>query len=202
MDISNEHLLTKDNYISIETPKSQIVLGHTFNNNMKHIIGWLHRYNGFYKKTAAFTIGIDGVIYKHFDPKFYSRYFNKEIQDKKSIIILLENDGWLIKDNEKNEFITWVGDIYNKENGVNAKKWRGYEYWSSYNEKQMESVSLLINMLCEEFDIPKVAMNHNTKVDDLNDFKGILYKSNLDKHCTDLSPAWDCIELINKLVIN
>lgn len=202
MEISEKYLLPKDNYIAIETSKTQIVLGHTFNNDMKHFTGWLHRYNGIYKKTAAFTIGIDGVIYKHFDPKYYSRYFNKESQDKKSIVILLENDGWLIKDNEKNEFITWIGDIYNKENGIKIKKWRGYEYWSSYNEKQMESVSLLSNMLCEEFNIPKVAINHNTKIDNLNDFNGVLYKSNLERHYTDLSPDWDCSELINKLVKN
>jgi hypothetical protein len=34
---------------------------------MQHVISWTYRYNGEYKKTAPFTIGKDGVIYKHFN---------------------------------------------------------------------------------------------------------------------------------------
>ena len=126
--------LASKNYIAIETEKTQIILGHTFNNDMKHIIGWKNRYNGSYKKTAAFTIAKDGTIYKHFDPKFSSNYFNNTNLNSKSIVILLENEGWLLKDLEKNVFITWIGDIYKEPNQVLEKRWRGMTYWSEYTE--------------------------------------------------------------------
>ena len=121
MIIDNTYLLPPENYVEIESIKKQIVIGNTSNHDMKHVTGWLHRYHGEYKKTAAFTIDAAGLVYKHFDPKYQSRYFNKIEQDNKSIIILLENDGWLLKDNDKNEFITWIGDIYNQTNEIIEK---------------------------------------------------------------------------------
>jgi hypothetical protein len=87
--------------------KKKIIIGDTFNHDMQHVISWTHRYNGEYKKTAPFTIGKDGVIYKHFNPKYQSLYFNDLDLDKNSILILLENDGWLIK--MKNKIILFHG---------------------------------------------------------------------------------------------
>lgn len=200
MIINNvKYVLPLNNYISVETIKKQVVLGHTFNHDMRHVLGWLHRYNGEYKKTAAFTIDINGVVYQHFEPKYHSRYFNNSELDKKSIVVLIENEGWLLKDNMKNEFITWVGDIYNKSNEVVDKKWRGHDYWSSYNEKQIESAIELIKKLCCDFSIPMTSISHNTKIDNLVDYTGVMYKSNLEKHYSDLSPSWDFIKFKNKL---
>jgi hypothetical protein len=191
--------LQSNNFVPVESMKKQIVIGHTFNHNMRHFTGWLHRYNGIYKKTAAFTIDAAGFVYQHFDPKYQSRYFNNLDQDKKSIIILIENDGWLQKDKENNEFITWIGDIYNQPNQIVEKRWRGYDHWTPYSKKQIESATELVCMLCEEFEIPTTSFNHNTKVDNLGDYKGVIYKSNLDRHYTDLSPAWPCEEFKNKI---
>lgn len=194
--------LKPNNYDLIESLKKQIVIGHTFNNNMKHVVGWLHRHNGSYKKTAAFTINVDGLIFKHFEPKHQSRYFDNIELDNRSIVILLENDGWLTKDVDKNEFITWTGDIYKQPNIVVEKKWRGYSYWSPYNEKQVESTIKLVKVLCEEFFIPMVSIGHNTKIDSINDYIGIIYKSNLEKKATDLNPTWCFDEFKNKIELN
>jgi hypothetical protein len=194
--------LPSNNFVPVESIKKQIVIGHTFNHNMRHVTGWLHRYNGIYKKTAAFTIDAAGSVYQHFDPKYQSRYFNNLDQDKKSIIILIENDGWLIKDEEKNEFITWIGDIYNQPNQIVEKRWRGYDHWVPYSEKQIEVATELVKMLCEEFEIPMTAFSHNTKIENLGDYKGIVFKGNLDRHFTDLSPAWPFEEFKNKIEIN
>ena len=193
------HRLPIENYISIESKKEQIVIGNTFNHDMRHFVGWLHRHNGYYKKTAAFTIKPDGLIYKHFDPKYYSKFFDEIQLNRKSIVILLENDGYLINDSEKNEFITWIGDIYKKPSEVVAKRWRGYDYWSPYTKEQLESATELVKLLCSEFDIPLLAIGHNTKADKLTEFKGVLYKSNLQKHYTDLNPSWDCELFKNKI---
>jgi N-acetyl-anhydromuramyl-L-alanine amidase AmpD len=191
--------LPKDNYLTIENPKKQIVIGHTFNNNMKHFKGWLLRHNGKYKTTTPYTVDTNGNVYEHFNPKYQSKYFKNTELDNKSIVILLENDGWLLKNTEKNEFITWIGDIYKQPELVVEKRWRGYNYWSPYPKKQIESVISLVRVLCGEFNIPPVSINHNTRVDDLIGYEGVLYKSNLEKHYTDLSPSWDCEEFKNKL---
>lgn len=194
--------LPDDNFVHALSLKKQIVIGNSFNHGMRHYIGWTHRFNGKYKKTAAFTISLDGTIYKHFDPNYCSEYFGNKDLDSKTIVILLENDGWLLKDDQKNSYITWIGDIYNKSGGIVEKRWRGFTYWSSYNEKQIESAVFLINELCAEFFIPKTILSHNTKVDNLKDYEGIIYKSNIDKQYTDLSPAWNCVEFKNKVEVN
>lgn len=197
-----QYKLSSKNYFPVESIKKQIILGNTFNHDMRHVIGWLNRYNGKYKKTASFTIDKKGVIHKHFDPKYQSSFFGDLELDKKSIVILLENDGWLVNNTEKNQFITWIGDIYNEPSSVIDKKWRGYNYWCSYTIEQIESIVKLIRILCEEFHIPLNVITHNTKINDLDDFSGILYKSNLAKEYTDLSPAWDCEGFKNKLETN
>jgi hypothetical protein len=189
--------LEEKNYIPIECIKKQIVIGHTNNNEMKHVVGWKKRHNGRYNKTAAFTIDAAGVVYKHFDPKYQSKYFGKLELDTKSIIILLENDGWLTRKNANSAFYNWKGDIYNGR--VVGKLWRGNNSWSHYTDKQFESCVELVNMICDEFFIPNVAMSHNTKIDDLSDFHGVVYKSNIERYYNDLSPAWDCEEFKNKV---
>ena len=201
MKFNCEHLLSSKNYDIIESIKKQIVLGNTFNRDMKHVIGWKHRYNGEYKKTASFTIDVNGIIYKHFDPKYQSKFFNDLTLDSKSIVILLENDGWLTKNDKNNSFISWLGHIYNESDTVYEKKWRGYSYWAPYNKKQMDSTVKLVKYLCDEFYIPIAAMTHNTKVEYLEDYNGIVYRSNIEKDYTDVNPSFDFeyfVDNINK----
>lgn len=191
--------LTEKNYIKKESEKTQIILGSTLNHNMRHVHGWSTRLNGNNKKTAAFSIDAAGVVYKHFDPKYYSEYFEDSIQNVKSIIILLDNDGYLEKVNENNEFITWLGDIYKDSEDIYQKKWRNYRYWSPYTEEQFNSSIELVKSLSEEFKIEMNVVGHNTKIDTLKSYEGVLYKSNFDKKYIDLNPSWDFVKFKNKL---
>ena len=187
---SKTYSLHIKNYTPIQTQKKFIVFGNTLNHEMKHFFGWQHRMNGSYKKTAAYTITKDGSIYEHFNPKYHSEYFERKTLNPKSIVVLLENDGWLLKDEKKNVFLTWIGDIYNGKE-VFEKKWRGQSYWSPYTDNQINSAIELSKMLCKDFNIPFSAISHNTKVDRIVDYQGILYKSNLEKYYTDINPSWD-----------
>lgn len=192
MTIDEEkYKLPLKNYIPHKCEKTQIVFGNTFNLNMKHVEGWLNRYNGNYKKTAHFTIDIDGNIFNHFDPNFTSKYFKDNTLNNKSIIILLENYGWLTKNINQNTYNTWFGDIYNMQSEVVEKKWRNQKYWLVYSEKQFQSAIDLSIFLCDKFNLPKFVMAHNTKIDNIKDFNGILYKSNIEKYYTDLNPSWN-----------
>jgi hypothetical protein len=199
MLIDETYLLTENNYNNFETKKTQIILANTNAYGTNHINGWLKRYNGKYKKTAHFTITRNGDIYKHFDPKYYSDFIENDTIKQKSIIILLENIGWVIKDNEKNSYITWINDIYNKPSEIVEKRWRNYNYWVKYSDKQFNSTVDLVNTLCDEFDIVKTVIGHNTKVDNIINYDGILYRSNIDKHYTDLNPTWDFTDFKNKI---
>jgi len=193
--------LTNKNFIEVESIKKQIVLAGTLNSNMKHFIGWKHRSNGLYKKTAHFTIDKKGNIYKHFDPSFQSRFFSNNTLNSKSIIILLDNEGWLIKNSTKNTHNTWLGHIYKESDRIVAKTWRGYNRWSPYTEEQFKSALELVKSLCKEFYIPLEVISHNTKVNDLEGYSGVLYKSNLEKFYTDLNPSWDFENFKNKLEV-
>lgn len=192
--------LEEKNYIPIECIKKQIVIGNTYNKDMKHVIGWKKRHNGEYQKTAAFTIDAAGVVYKHFEPSFQSKYFGKLELDTKSIIILIENEGWLTRKKADSVFYNWKGNIYNGI--VVGKMWRGHNTWAQYTDEQFESCVELVRSLCDEFFIPNVAMSHNTKIEDLSDYQGVVYKSNIEKYYNDLTPAWDFEKFKNKIEEN
>jgi len=183
--------LDENNFYKTEFNKRQIVLGNSFSEKDYHIRGWKTRNGGEYRKTSTFTIFKDGKIYQHFNPKMYSDFLNNKLFDKKIISIVLENQGWLQKDLLTNEYFNWVGNIYNKNKDVFEKRWRGFTYWDSYSKKQINSCANLVKHLCEEYNIPKKCVGHNTYIDGVEYFEGIVYRSNYHKECTDLNPSWD-----------
>lgn len=184
------YVLPLNHYTPIRMDKKLIILGHTYNRDMRHYQAWLNRYNGKYSKTAAFTISREGVIYEHFEPYYYSNFLGDTKLDKQSIVILLENVGWLEKDNLGNLY-NWLGDIYNSPEEVIEKKWRNHSFWAPYTENQVKATEILVDYLCLFFKIPKNVISHNTKIEELNDYNGIIYRSNISKNYTDLSPSWD-----------
>lgn len=193
------HKLSTDNYITEIHDKHQIIVGHTSHTNMRHVIGWENRLNGKYKNTAAFTIDHKGKIFQHYDPKYQSCFLKNESIDKFIIPIVLENEGWLRKDEDTNKFLNWNGDIYEREDKVIEKKWRDNMYWAPYSTKQLNSLVDLTKYLCSAFDIPLQTIGHNTKVDVIFDYNGVVFRSNYDKDYTDLSPAFNYISFKKKL---
>ena len=95
---TKRYKLTKKNYIPQGTKKNKIVIGVTYSNNMSHYTGWSNRNNGAYTRTAMFTVSMDGKVYEHFSPNYFSDFMLKPDLNESSITILLENEGWLIKD--------------------------------------------------------------------------------------------------------
>jgi hypothetical protein len=198
----SDYRLSSKNYINEETEKTRIVIGNTFSVNMNHYIGWTKRLNGEFKRTANYTITIDGEIHEHFLPKYYSNYLNDKNLNKSSIVILLENEGWLVKDLfDENRYNTYIGHIYNG-NDVIEKRWRNYKYWSSYSEVQMESLSKIVKKLCNDFDIPLKVVSHNTNFDGIEKYSGITYRSNFEKFYTDVNPTWDFTKFKDNIELN
>lgn len=198
----SDYKLPDKNYINEETEKTRIVIGNTFSVDMNHYLGWTKRLNGGFKRTANYTVMLDGTVHEHFSPKYYSTYLNDKNLNKTSIIILLENQGWLVKDLfDENKYISYVGHIYNGSD-VTEKRWRNYKYWSTYSESQMESLSGLVKKLCNDFKIPLKVVSHNTNFEGVEKYNGITYRSNFEKFYTDVNPTWDFTKFKDNIELN
>jgi len=129
--------LTGFNSVGKNKRKKQIVLTHTSRNVSDYISSLKNRYNGKYDKTPHFIIQKDGRVFQMIDPSFYSNILDSEQQNKTSIVICLENLGWLKKNPLNSSYVNWIGDIYKvytKESGVDTffgnltqtHKWKVY----------------------------------------------------------------------------
>ena len=201
METNKDFLLGDDEYYQKIYPKSQIVIGNTNYSGMKHVEYWKGKLNGSYKGTAPYTIGIDGTIYEHYDPKWCSDIMNMGDLDKHLIPILLENEGWLTKNYNTGNLLTWSGDIYNKPDVSNIK-WRGKMRWVPYTDEQLESLVILADYLLNEFSIKRFVSEHNTKIDDIAEKNGIYYKSNYNINYLDVSPAFKFKDFKTKIEDN
>ena len=177
------------NYEGEEKNKSQIILSHTSRVATDYINALKYRYGKKYNKVPNYIITRDGKIIELLEPKKYSKYINDENISKKSITVSLENLGWLEKEPLKNRYINWIGNIYNGK--TFERKWRDYFLWQPYTEIQIDSTILICKKLMEDFNISKKCVGHNTKVNGVNQFDGIVTRSNYTTDVTDLSPAFD-----------
>lgn len=193
--------LTKNNYYPKVYKKKQIVIGHTFTDDMTHYIGWQNRYNGKNKKTAAFTIDVDGKIYQHFDPKYYSKFLDINNVDEHIISVVLVNKGWLIRKIDTDQYYDYLFKPVENIEIVN-KKWRDHTYWATYSDKQIESLTELCRYLSKKFGIELQTIGHYAKFSDAFTYHGILSRSNYVKEFTDLSPSFDFTKFKNNLEKN
>mgnify|MGYP006429895603 CR=1 FL=1 len=197
---SHGYMLPDDQYIKTETTKKSITV--------HHIAGWAKKKNGDNSVSyfwgwennkprigTAFSIGIDGTIYAHFNPKYW--IFHLGIKntngklDQQSIGIELANEGELTK-SAKGYWKFWAGK-YNRDDEPIKKLWRGGEYWAPYTEQQLESLAKLTAYLSFEYDIN---MDFNSKPFEyqpslIKSLYGINTHANLRSDKTDISPAFN-----------
>ena len=191
MDINKTHKLKETSYFKREFNKQQIVIGNSYRTGLGHYDAWTKKINGNYKCTSPYSIGLDGTIYEHFNPKFYSSFLRDKELDKKIIPIVLENEGWVIKDLNKKKFITWDGEPYDRDEPLIEKKWRTKIRWAPYSNKQIKSLIELVNYLIDKFGIERKVALDNIKDKEHKEFKGISYRSNYSKNYLDVSTAFD-----------
>ena len=96
------------------------------------------------------------------EPEMYSNFMNDDNINMNSIIIAIENNGWLKKNALDGTYVNWIGDIYKKE--VYEKKWRDYFFWDTYTEIQIEVLSNVVLELCEKFKIPCNRFSEKTNI--------------------------------------
>ena len=180
--------------------KKKIILCETKRDYKNYIISLKNRYNGDNPFLPNYVISREGEIYKIMEPHEHSKYMNNEKIDKSSIIISLENLGWLEKKPLDGEYLNWIGDIYKKE--VFEKKWRDKLYWQPYNKKeQIESLCDLLKTLCEKFKIPRQCPETNVIIGGIENYMGVVSKSSLSFIHKDLNPSFN-FKLLQKLLSN
>jgi len=199
VDINKEYRLKETSYFKQKFRKTQIVIGNTSNKGMTHFDIWNRKISGKYKGTSPYTIGLNGIVYEHYDPIYYSSFVKDTNLDKKIISIVLENEGWVTKDFNKKKYIMWDGDIYNRMDPLVERKWRGKLRWAPYSEKQLDSLVLLCNKLTDDFKIPKVVSSDNIIINEITSKDGIFYRGNYSKNFLDVSPAFDFNYLKTKI---
>lgn len=179
------------------TKKNQIVLTHTSRTLFDYMVSLKYRFNGKPIKLPHYIVSRDGKVIKVLDEKINGNFTNNQKVNNKSIVICLENLGWLEKEPLKLHHINWIGNIYKEK--VVDRKWRDYFFWQPYTDIQLEKTAELCIDLSNRFDIKPICIGHNTKVKGVESFLGIITRSNFDEFATDLSPAFD-FEKFNKLL--
>jgi len=177
--------------------KHQIILTHTSRNINDYLQSLKFRYNGNFKRIPNYIVTRDGKIIQLLGNTEHSEYFKDPNINRNSIIVSLENLGWLQKEPLTDHYINWIGDIYNGK--VLEKKWRDYFFWQPYTEQQVQSTYSLCGKLLKELKIKSQIVEHNAKIAGIEKFIGIVSKSNFDINYTDLSPAFNFNELLKNI---
>jgi N-acetyl-anhydromuramyl-L-alanine amidase AmpD len=177
--------------------KTQIILCHTSREAGEYLTSLKFRYNGKYNKLPHYLVKKDGEVLQLLQNTKYSHFFYNEKINQNSIIVSLENMGWLERKPLSQDYINWKGSIYNGK--VYEKKWRDYFFWDLYTEQQMDSLSELCITLCDKLNIDKKCSGHNTKIDGITHFEGIVSRSNFDTRFTDLSPSFSFDNFFKKI---
>ena len=135
------------------------------------------------------------MIYQLYDTNYSSNTFNDPKKDRKMIKIAIENLGWLNKNTITGYLNNWIGDPYRTEPHI--RNWRNYYFWDKYNETQLQSLSELCNHLCDKHDIFKQTVPSNGYLENVDNFKGIVCKSNFSSIYTDINPSFNFRVLFN-----
>lgn len=177
--------------------KNQIILTHSSRSVGDYLQSLKLRFNGKFKRIPNYIVTRDGQILQLLGNNEHSNYFTSPNINRNSIIVCLENLGWLEKEPLSNHYVNWIGDIY--KGNVFEKKWRDYFFWEPYTEKQIDSTVSLCKILFNEFGIKNNVVGHNTRINGIEKFEGVVTKSNFDSNFTDVSPAFNFEKFLKKI---
>lgn len=202
MDIDKKtYKIGRENHYVTKHKKKQIILAGSLRKENFHIKRLQRKDFGKTKKWPTYTISRQGVIYQHFDPKYYSDFMGIKNIDKHSISIVLENMGMVFFDYEADAFLNALHEECGEEN-VYERNWRGYSYCEKYTEEQYDATLNLCNFLCEKHSIPLDSLGMNVLHEEVVKFSGIVSRSNFDTEYTDLNPSFNftrfCLDLKNE----
>jgi N-acetyl-anhydromuramyl-L-alanine amidase AmpD len=177
--------------------KIQIILLNTLRDKETFLNSVKYRFNGKNQKIPNYLITREGKIIQLLENTESPKFFLDKKINQNSIIVCLENLGWLQKEPLNENYINWIGDIY--KGNVFEKKWRDYFFWEPYSEIQIEATAFICKKLFEEISIKKQVVGHNTKINGAERTEGVLCRSNFSQDFTDVNPSFD-FELFLKYI--
>ena len=136
-----------------EDKKNQIVLCHTSRTLFDYMVSIKFRFGGKPIRLPHYIISRDGRILQLLDEKLNGYFTNNDRINSKSIVVCLENLGWLEKEPLKHHHINWIGNIYKEK--VFDRKWRDYFFWHPYTDIQVEKTAELCLELTKKHKIEK-----------------------------------------------
>ena len=185
--------------IGKQKKKKQIILCHTSREVEEYLTSLTFRHNSKFNRIPNYVITRDSKVLELIPNDSHTNFFNDENINRNSIVVCLENLGWLEKKPLTNYYINWKGSIYKEQ--VYEKKWRDFFFWQPYTTSQLQATSDLCNHLIKSFRIEKRCIGHNTRVEGVNRFEGIVTRSNFDTKFTDLNPSFN-FETFTKIFEN
>ncbi len=204
--------LKETQYYMEEHPKKQIVLHHTVSNgNAKNVLScWASTPA---KVGTAFIIDREGVIHQCFSSKHWAHHLgtkskmNKQL-NQESIGIelcswgpLARKENPMLKGSPK--FFSSTGTEIPKQEVVKLEKpFRGHLYFQEYTSSQLKSLQILVNYICETYNIPKT---YNTDMWEysgmaMNGNPGIYTHVSYRKDKSDCFPQIELIKTIQNLI--
>ncbi len=172
MDLILDHLDISE-YFQSKTTKDTIYLHHTAGSHRPDwtIDSWNRDRTGMGNKVrvaTSYVIGgistrdfnneFDGKVYEAFDPMYWAHHLgvkskNNTFLNQKSISIELCNYGPLTKSKDGRFFNYVKSEVPEKLVTELETPFRGYKYYHSYTEQQLDSLRLLIIYLSDKFEI-------------------------------------------------
>jgi len=175
--------------------KKQIILCHTSREVEEYLVSLKYRYNSKFDRIPNYIVTKNGVILQLHPNDGHTNIFTEDRVNQNSIVICLENLGWLEKKPLTNHYINWKGSIYSEQ--VYEKKWRDFFFWEPYTTSQINSTAELCNYLIDELRIKRQCVGHNTKIDGIVNFEGVVSRSNFNSKYTDLNPSFNFQNFVN-----
>jgi N-acetyl-anhydromuramyl-L-alanine amidase AmpD len=175
--------------------KKQIILCHTSREVEEYLVSLKYRYNSKFDRIPNYVVTKNGEVLQLLPNDGHTNIFTEDRINQNSIVVCLENLGWLEKKPLTNYYINWKGSIYNQQ--VYEKKWRDFFFWEPYTVSQISSAAELCNNLIEELRIKRQCVSNNTKIDGISNFEGIVSRSNFNSKYTDLNPSFNFENFVN-----
>lgn len=183
--------------IGKQKKKKQIILCHTSREVEEYLASLKFRYNSKYDKIPNYVITKNGTILQLLPNDGHTNFFTEDNINRNAIVVCLENLGWLEKKPLTTYYINWKESIYNQQ--VYEKKWRDFFFWEPYTTSQIEKTAELCNNLMVELRINKGCVTHNTRIEGIENFEGVVSRSNFNTKYTDLNPSFN-FETFTKLI--
>ena len=184
-----------NNFVGTNQNKTQIILTHTSRDDEEYLTSLKYRMNGKFPRIPHYVVAKDGSVIQTLSEEQYSDFFYYSQINEQSIIVSLENLGWLEKVPLKDQYTNWIGNIY--KGAPYEKKWRDYFLWEPYTEAQMLSTAELCIKIVNKHNIEKKSVGHNTLINGIENHGGIVSRSNYNDDFTDVSPAFNFDRFVN-----